>query len=397
MPYVNFKEENYKLKKQILKRKENNKKIRQQIKKDKTLVEGYSLSGQYSFKNTKKQFIGIQGVLKEDDFKLISGEDFICANFFNCKFQNIKFIDCSFIGCNFKKCSFGGGGIIFENCTFVKTDSIKTPSLNIKDNFSCYFEDCYIYAQFKGSNLAYALFERCTFENTDFELSDMQAVIIVESDLFKIVVSDCAMQNFKTQKCYMSDFEFDDKYMTTFDSKTFFDKLVIRKKDRDEYEGVYMIYQNISFQYKQNTLDSNFGEYYFLGKRAEHKTLDFLPKIKSYLYWFSCGYGERPIYSIYFSLAIIFLCTFLFLIIGVKIDGHVVQYCNLKTIEFFSFEKFFRDFMEAFSLSVGLFTGVGNEACSPILSSDIIADLEMMVGVIVMGVGLGTLTKKIIR
>ena len=42
--------------------------------------------------------------------------------------QNIKFINCTFIECNFKKCSFGGGGIIFENCTFVKSDTIKTPS-----------------------------------------------------------------------------------------------------------------------------------------------------------------------------------------------------------------------------------------------------------------------------
>ena len=131
MPYVNFKEENYKLDKQIKNRKENNKKIRSQIKKDKTLLSGYSLNGEYSFKNTKKQMIGTQGVLKDEDFQVISNEDFICANFFNCKFQNIKFINCSFIGCNFKKCSFGGGGIIFENCTFTKTDSIKTPSLNV--------------------------------------------------------------------------------------------------------------------------------------------------------------------------------------------------------------------------------------------------------------------------
>lgn len=126
MPYVNFKEENYKLEKQISKRKENNKKIRSQIKNDKSLISGYSLTGEYSFKNTKKQLIGISGVLKEEDFQIINGEDFICANFFNCKFQNIKFVDCFFIGCNFKKCSFGGGGIIFENCTFIKEDSIKT-------------------------------------------------------------------------------------------------------------------------------------------------------------------------------------------------------------------------------------------------------------------------------
>ena len=94
MAYVNFKEENYKLDKQILNRKENNKKIRSKIKKDKTLVNGYSLTGEYSFKNTKKQLIGINGILKEDDFQIINGEDFICAGFFNCKFQNIKFISC---------------------------------------------------------------------------------------------------------------------------------------------------------------------------------------------------------------------------------------------------------------------------------------------------------------
>ena len=102
MPYVNFKEENYKLDKQIKNRKENNKKIISQIKKDKTLLSGYSLNGEYSFKNTKKQMIGTQGVLKDEDFQVISDEDFICANFFNCKFQNIKFINCTVIGCNFK-------------------------------------------------------------------------------------------------------------------------------------------------------------------------------------------------------------------------------------------------------------------------------------------------------
>ena len=33
--------------------------------------------------------IGTQGVLKDEDFQVISDEDFIFANFFNCKFQNI--------------------------------------------------------------------------------------------------------------------------------------------------------------------------------------------------------------------------------------------------------------------------------------------------------------------
>mgnify|MGYP002530139539 FL=1 len=82
MPYVNFKEENYKLDKQIKNRKENNKKIISQIKKDKTLLSGYSLNGEYSFKNTKKQMIGTQGVLKDEDLKHLNisrerGSDFV--------------------------------------------------------------------------------------------------------------------------------------------------------------------------------------------------------------------------------------------------------------------------------------------------------------------------------
>ena len=229
------------------------------------------------------------------------------------------------------------------------------------------------------------------------KISFLQAVIIIQSDLFKIVVSDCDFQNFKTQKCYMSDFEFDDKYMTTFDDKTFFDKLVERKKDRDEYEGFYMIYQNIAFQYEQNNLKSNFGEYYFLGKKAEHKTLDFLPKIKSYLYWFSCGYGERPLYSIYFSCFIIFLFTALFLLVGIDIEGDVIQYSNLKMIEGLSFGEFLKHLLRAFSLSTSLFSGVGDELCEPTIQSVILADIEMIFGVIVMGLGIGTLTRKIVR
>ena len=160
---------------------------------------------------------------------------------------------------------------------------------------------------------------------------------------------------------------------------------------------LYMIYQNIAFQYEQNNLKSNFGEYYFLGKKAEHKTLDFLPKIKSYLYWFSCGYGERPLYSIYFSFFIIFLFTALFLLVGIDIEGDVIQYSNLKMIEGLSFGEFLKHLLRAFSLSTSLFSGVGDELCEPTIQSVILADIEMIFGVIVMGLGIGTLTRKIVR
>ena len=397
MPYINFKEENYKLSKQLKNRKDNNIDIRKKIINDHSLVSDYSPFDEFSFKNIKNKVIGSDKALDEVDFRLKIGKNFVCVNFYRCKFQNIKFVDCSFMGCNFNRCTFESGGVVFENCTFIKSDSIKTPSLNVKDNFSTVFEECRIYAKFKGCDLSYSIFESSNLKNTSFELSNMQAVIMTKCDLYNIEVCDCDFQKFKTYKCYINNFEFNDKYMTIFDEKTFFDKLTERKKDRDEYEGIYTIYQNIADKYKQNNLNSNFGEYYYLAKREEHKTLGFLPKIESYLYWFSCGYGERPIYSIYASLIIIAVFAFLYLIFGIEIHEQLVQYSNLQTLKFLSVERFYRDFKEAFFLSVSLFTGVGGENGIAALSSYLFADMEMLIGVIMMGIGTGTLVRKIIR
>lgn len=397
MPYINFKEENYKLSKQIQKRKTNNINIRRRIVENHNLINDYADFEKYSFKQNKKQFIGCDKILKEENFRLIVGKNFICADFYNCRFENVRFLDCTFIGCNFDKCVFGGGGVVFENCTFTKQDSIKIPSLNMQDNLSSYFKDCKIYAKFKGCDLAYSIFENSILENTNFELSNMQSTAILNCDLYKIEISDCDFQKFKTSKCYIDSLEFNDKYMTTFDDKTFFDKLLERKKDRDEYEGIYTVYQNIADKYKQNNLNSNFGEYYYLAKREEHKTLNFWAKIESYLYWFSCGYGERPIYSIYSSLFIIILFAFLYLIFGIEVKEQLIQYGNIEVIKFLSLERFYRDFMESLFLSVSLFTGVGGESAVAMFSSYIIADIEMLIGIIMTGIGIGTLTRKIIR
>ena len=94
---------------------------------------------------------------------------------------------------------------------------------------------------------------------------------------------------------------------------------------------------------------------------------------------------------------IILIFTFLYLIVGIEIKDQLVQYSNFQTIRFLSLEKFARDLLESFSLSVSAFTGVGGESSVPAFASYILADLEMLIGVIMMGIGIGTLTRKIIR
>lgn len=238
MGYVNFKEERFKAKNQLKKRRENNKKLFDELIKTRELPKIYKPNKEYSYRVFDKKHFGGGRILGEEDFIEITNTDIICSIFNNCIFGNIKFKECSFIGCIFNKCDFESGGVIFENCTFYKEESEKKPSLNRFDNFSCEFNDCKIYAKFDGCTLGYLIFDKCLIQNTFYLLSDLSSVIIDNSELKKIRVQDCDLSGTKIMNTYIVDLEFADKVKTKLDEKTFFDKIELRKKDRDEYEAI---------------------------------------------------------------------------------------------------------------------------------------------------------------
>ena len=396
MAYINFKEENYKLKIQLEKRKKNNEKNYNYIIKHKKEMTDYSPDNRYSYEKIEGEFIGKKGTLDEIDFHNIENKDILCASFKDCTFANVKFINCKIIGCKFYDCKFIHGGVIFENCIFIMDDSIQSPSLNNETNYSCEFYNCEFYSKFKNSDLSYAIFENCLIRNTFFEICMMKSTIFNTCELSKIKIGDCDLSGFKTHKCYIKDFEFDDKFRTKVDEKTFFDKLVIRKKDRDEYEGTYMIYETIADKFKENTLDNNFGEYYFLCKKMEYKTLDPLPKMSSFIYRVSCGYGERPFNALFLGLFIMIAFSLIYLFIGLKIDDKYVIYSlsNLKNTDNMVILDHFN---KSLTLSTGTFLGVDGYSAEPINISLLISDIEMILGVIISGIGIGAFIRKIIR
>lgn len=396
MAYVNFKEENYKLNIQLEKRKKNNEKNYSYIIKHKKEMTDYDPDNRYSYEIIENEFIGKKGLLDEKDYYNISNKDIICTNFKNCTFANTKFINCRIIGCKFYDCKFILGGVIFENCIFIMEDNIQSPSLNNTTNYSCEFYNCEFYSKFKNCDLAYVIFENCLIKNTSFEICMMKSMIINKCELNKIKISDSDLSGFKTHKCYILDFEFDDKYKTKLDEKTFFDKLVEIKKNREEYQGLYMTYQIIADKFKENTLDNNFGEYYYLCKKTECKTLDPLPKIESFLYRISCGYGERPFNALFMGIFLIMVFAFLYLIVGINIDNNYVIY-NLETLKHFNFIKFIEDYNESLALSSGIFLGVGGYSSEPVQISLILSNIEMILGIVTVGVGIGAIVRKIIR
>lgn len=395
MAYINFKEEISAAKTQLEKRINNNVKIFGKLSESKDVYKEFNPNDRYSFKENNNLVIGGGHPKKEDEFQEFKDEDIVCAKFVKCRFSNVKFSNCKFIGCYFEECELMGGGVVFQDCIFVKKDKDDKPNLNKEDNFSCEFNHCNIYAKFINCTLEFIIFNKCILKNTNFELSDMSNGIIYDSTLEMIIISDTNLSGTKIVSTYIEDLEFRDKYKTKLDEKTFIDKIKFRKRNRNEYEGIYTVYENIADKFNDNNLKNNFGEYYFLCRKVQRKTLKPMPKIASTLGLVSCGYGERPMYAVYFSLFVIALFSILYLIFGMKVNEEIITYDNIN--KFHNLRKMLTDYNESLNLSVGMFAGVGLNEAQPSPRSYMLSNIEMLIGVLMMGVGIGALVKKIVR
>lgn len=395
MAYINFKEEIAAAKTQLKKRINNNIRVFEKLSNSKDVYSEYNPNERYSFKEHNNLVIGGGHPKKEDEFQEVKDADIICAKFIKCRFSNIKFTNCKFIGCYFEECELMGGGVVFQDCIFVKQDKEDTPNLNKEDNFSCEFNHCNIYAKFINCTLEFIIFNKCILKNTNFELSDMSNGIIYDSTLEMIIISDTNLSGTKIVSTYIEDLEFRDKYKTKLDEKTFIDKIKFRKRNRDEYEGIYTVYENIADKFNDNNLKNNFGEYYFLCRKVQRKTLKPMPKIASTLSLLSCGYGERPMYAVYFSLFIIILFSILYLILGMKVNEEIITYDSVN--KFHGLRQMLTDYNESLNLSVGMFAGVGLNEAQPSPRSYMLSNIEMLIGVLMMGIGIGALVKKIVR
>lgn len=395
MSYINFKEEIYVAKTQLKHRNDNNSNLIAQMRHSQDdYTENYDKH--YSFKDIKSRVINNAKIQKEDEFLTIEHENIVCAHFIYCKFYNIRFFECSFVGCIFENCDFGGGGVVFENCTFIKSDTDKTPSLNIKDNLSCTFKDCTLYIKFLSCDISYGIFDYCKIINTNFELTDATSIIIIDSEMNKINIIDSDFSGVKVVNTYIEDLEFNDKVKTKLDEKTFFDKIQYKKKTREEYEGIYMVYQNIANLCHNNNLRNNFGEYYYLARCTERKTLDLLPKIVSTTELLTSGYGERIFTPLFASLFFCFVFAVIYIFSGLVIDGRLIRY-ELSTIFNSNFRQLLTDFNVSLKVSLGIFGGIGEDIAQTTGNSYMISNLETILGVVMMGIGIGTLTRKIVR
>ena len=396
MPYINFKEEKFKANKQLNNRKQNNNNITKEIIKDKGSLNMIP-DEKWSFTTFKKKIFNNESTQSEERFLEISYKIIACSIFEDCKLYNIKFKECTFIGCKFIECDFGGGGVIFENCNFYLENIINEPNLNKKDNLSCTFDKCSLYVKFTGTSLNYVIMEDCFLKESTFELTDITSGIIINSHLKKLDIIDSDLSGIKILDTYIEDLEFNDKLNTKLDEKSFIDKIKPRKNTKTEYEGIYMVYETIADKFEQNSLRNNFGEYYYLCKTMQRKSLNKIgPRFGSWIYWAVSGYGERVVHTLISSIIIMNIFAILYLLLGLDIQGFKVAYLFKEGFPG-TIKEFIMQYNESLNLSVGTFAGVGTNNCSQTPITYMIANVEIIMGAAMMGIGIGTVTRKLIR
>lgn len=303
----------------------------------------------------------------------------------SCEIKNIKFENCSFYGTTFSNCSFEN--VTFDRCSFNNV----ADSTTIFEN-QCKFDKC----RFLNCNMEKIIFINNSFYDVKFVLNNIKNSIFDKMNIESLVISDSDLRGIKIINTSMEYLLFEDEFLTKLDEESFIDEIIIDKKNLNNTANAFKIYKDISTKFQANRLPNKAGEYYYLYKSLERKTLKGQEKINSYIYWLLCGYGEKPTYALVTSIEIVLIFTILYMFTGLSIGLEVIDYSILIYKELPS-QDLIIDFLRSLYFSVVTFTTVGYGDITPIGNSVFLSGIEMFLGVTMVGIWTATLARKITR
>ncbi|MEY8357240.1 pentapeptide repeat-containing protein [Lachnospiraceae bacterium 54-53] len=297
---------------------------------------------QYIFYSFDMVDIGRPVALGESDYLLVEGVRINYCTFQNCNIKNIIFRKCSFSGSSFTDVRFDN--VIFDSCLFTVPVMEKGKS-SIEDTYYAptIFKTCIFVGRFSNCDTEHVLFEKTCFTLTKFENSSLQNSVFDTCALYSIDIKDCNLCDFSICNTDVLDLSFSDERKSTVNENTFIDYKINTKK---AWKGKSITTESgwkpssfdsmclekaksikaISRLFELNNLSDISGEYFYQSKLIEYKALRKFQKLISTFGLVSCGYGERPLFTMITILATTFIFGLIYMFTGISADGCNIHY-----------------------------------------------------------------------
>lgn len=344
----------------------------------------------YKFATFRDLMFGKDEAEDESQLCTIKNILFYYCDFSLCGFSNMIFENCAFVGCNFKECYTMGFTTIFLECRFL--NRVKGES-NIDDAPSM-FDGCELTVKFRNSDLSMTVFDQSHFYFSTFEAVNFNSTIFLDSNFDTVKMWDSDLRNTKIVNPKFIEFYIEDTFRASKVNKhTFLSEINFNPKEEREVRFAIEVYSQMCELFESNKQMALSGEYFYLYKKTESIHLKDFEKLKSTLGHLTCGYGERPLFSLMSSLVLILICGTLYMFFGVSMNNEIIVFHPTLSQLFPPLDQV----ILWYHFSLVTFSTVGYGNVVPVGGSLIVSAFEMVLGIIMVGIWVSTLVRKMVR
>lgn len=326
----------------------------------------------------------------EDDFVKVSNVCFYYSDFSLCGFSNIFFHNCTFVGCNFNECYTLGLNAVFDGCSFTS----RIPGKKSIDDMPTLFNSCEFSFKFRDCDLSQTVLDKCNFYFSYFGNVNMYDAIFLDCSIDTTKFSGCDLRSAKIINPKFIEFYIEDiDKRSKVNRSTFLGAINYNRNEIREVKYAADVYGIFGELFENNKLMDLSGEYFYLNKLTEHRILKGYDKVKSLLGLITCGYGERPFNSLLASLILVVICGTLYMFFGVNYNNEILVFHPTLTSLLPPPDKL----ILWYHFSLVTFSTVGYGNVTPIGGSLVVSAVEMVLGVIMVGIWVSTLVRKMVR
>ena len=269
---------------------------------------------------------------------------------------------------------------------------------------------CIFVADFMNCTLDNSLIEKTNFTLSNFRNTSLQNTVLDCCALYSVSIQDCTLQDMAIVDTDILKVSFDDKQRSTVSEKTFIDyKIKTKKRDIDKknssgwiaasYDGMYldktMSIRGFSDLFSQNGYPDISGELFYRAKILERTGVHGHEKVKPWIGFLLCGYGERPSFAFLVIVLSTLLFALLYMFAGVDAAGDYIKYSLGGSTPF---PRVISDYWKCVFFSITTFSTVGYGNYVPAESmSMLLAAIQMFFGVSLCALWTGCFFRKIAR